>query len=476
MESYFDGVLKLLRWIPLGVKQEIWPIIVLFALLLAACVVVYLADRGHFGELSAFWGRKGGAIGRWLLAFMATYVFALLLNLGRPIAMANEAAGSRAELVRVDQGDYGALSQTAPYVAFFFDQTFTKSYALPQAIADHIAKDPTQSLESIFPESSEGYDKVSNRLVRKGQSLVLVRDVTRRQEQRFAFDAAKIALNLDPTPSRTNNAFAVRFDAIYDFTNPSPTNQEVRFRITLPEAGYQIEEIKIKIDGQMITKADDQGTYEWLGTMAPNQHSQAEIHYRTKASGAVNLDVAETLRPVKDFELEVQTPLDLRFQKHSLMPTQRSPGVYRWSLQNAAYHQSIAIAAPASSANEETLSKLYSSFAPLLLVFVVLLTLRPYRPSSYRALAASAGLALAFAVPMAGAADFSAVQAIETAAILSLVVPVFLGGAKTLAPSLLVAGLIFSFLAEGTRAFAMLCLLGVFVAYTVFVYKRSATA
>lgn len=436
----------------------------IFAGALAICTAwVLVKDRSVFDQRASQWRRGLLTASGWLAVVLTVWAGVGLLTGERPRAESNFSAAGTSEFADAGNAVYESYSQEAPYVATFHDQVYTKTITLPSQMDKKALEAGADSIAMSYFGQGGDYKKVENSIVHKGDTLVLVHTVTMEVEDRIAFNNADVTLDLKHVNSRKGDAFDLGYHAVYEFKNPSDQEGKMRFRISLPETEGTIEGLALSVNGTEIKKTDSYGTYEWLGTLGPGATGKADLSYRLKGAGRIDMAVAEALRPVEKYSLKVTAPFDLKFGKHSIQPTGHEGHTYSWTMDNVISHNGISIVVPAQLQMRHAALKLFSA-APLLFILFGLCFLIPmFRPDPLRAWAALAGIGLAVSAPMALAAVAAPVMFVFLASVLCVVLGIAFGGPKVAVPSVYVACLVWTVLISGYTIVSALLVSAVFL-------------
>lgn len=448
------------------------PIAIFAAALALAFAYLRGKDKQDFDKNSPAWNSKAGsAIGWFIIAFTAWTGIALLQS-QRQIALVNLVAVGASEYADAGNALYQGYYQSAPYIASFHDTTYSRNYQLPSALLEKVKAVGADSVADSIFGSEYDFKAVANSVVTKGSTTTLVRTITREEEDRQAFAQADVNIGLKSVTSRKGDAFQLTYKAVYKFSNPQSETAKMRFRTSLPETEGTIDSLSITVNGTKIDKSSEDGTYEWLGTLGPNADATAEVSYRLFGAGSIDIDVAETLRPVQKYNLTITSPINLKFGKRSLQPTSQNAGSYTWNLDNAVSHNGVSILVPAQLQSRQVIQKLFAAAPLIFLAFALTFLIPSYRPQPLRAWAALAGVGIALAVPMALAAVIAPLLAPVLAAILIAVLGFILGGKKLLTPAIYAAALSLTVLIAGFTTLSALMVTAAFIAYTVLNHKE----
>src|SRR6185436_2706440 len=108
-----------------------------------------------------------------------------------------------------------------------------------------------------------------------GQDAVFTREVTRVEEQPFAFSRADVKVNFARLSGR---AYDIHFQGRYTFRNPGTEPVQIRFIFPLANAGT-VRDITAVVAGEKLAEPDERGQYVWLGKLAPGESKDAEVSY-----------------------------------------------------------------------------------------------------------------------------------------------------------------------------------------------------
>ena len=449
------------------VSEFALPFAIFFAAIALCLAWILVRDRSTFDRLSTSWTRNLSAGAGWLLVVFTTVTGITFISILRSNAQVNLTAVGSSEYADAGNGLYEPFSQSAPYVAGFQDQVYQKTYVVPTEQQSKAAQLGADGIAQNYFGMGDEFKKVENNLIKKGSSIVLVRKATREVEARFAFNVAELNIDLQPVPSRKGDAFRADYRAIYQFTNPVATDSKIRFRINMPQTNGQIEGFSVSVNGTRIDKAVREGDYEWLGTLRAGESAKAEVSYRLNAAEAIDLDIAETLRPVKKFTLKVNSPFGLKFRKRSIQPSRRDGNVYVWEMSDLISRNGVSILVPPQLIGRQAVLKLYSVAPQILFAFALCFLLPNFRPSPLRAWGALFGVGLAIATPMALAAVLLPTVAVILQSLLTIGLGIYLGGKKCLIPAAFVSAIPWTVLLPGFSTIASLVICAVFAVVAI---------
>lgn len=378
-----------------------------FAALVVGMIVLWAADRERFGKIFSG-NRLGPSVWSWgAVSFLVALCWLTLPKVGVIIQSERVAQRESTYASQVDAVS-GSVLQYAPSVSEIQTKTFTRTLTLPPDFLNRIGSEGIQVLSPYLVDpSAENVLKLADTFRRSGTNVVFTREVTRNDATALPMMAADVKSRFGfPSQghSARGNPYENTFDATYTFRNPGAEDAKLRFSLPLPAAST-IRDLKLEIQGDVVTDPTPQNTLDWEGIVPAGQTVTAHVSYVADGSGSWRYEVGSGHRRIDKFHLALESPVKPRFLRGALAPTQTQGDTVTWELNNVMTSQQVDVEFAGSQAvadsEQKALSFLPFSFIGFIVVGLALQAFGAVKVPPASTLQAYAGYALGlFALPV----------------------------------------------------------------------------
>ncbi|HJP83190.1 MAG TPA: hypothetical protein VJ835_06750 [Fimbriimonadaceae bacterium] len=263
--------------------------------------------------------------------------------------------------------DAPSIDQYGPVAAILEEKTFTRTIALPLEIGQRIEAEGVQVLSQYLPDTSAtNVIDQADKLEKKGNGYFLTRQVKRMDETTVPFQNTTVKVAF---ANKGNRAYQSQFEGRFTFKNPRSEPANLRFTFPVPSSGT-MSDLKLTVGDTVVSQPDDQGSFQWSGTVGPGESKTATVTYAAVGSRTWRYNVGSQRRAVEQFKLDAQAPMPLKFLRGSLQPS-NSGSNPSWQLSNVVTSQAVAISFPSDKVGRETFVQTMAMLPAALALFLV---------------------------------------------------------------------------------------------------------
>lgn len=235
------------------------------------------------------------------------------------------------------------ISQVGPALAALGERTYTRTLRLPPKFLEQIGEGGLGVLAPYVNDpTADNVLRLRDTFRRSGREVVFTREATVSSEEPLSFSDAAVKVGFAAQGGRVYDS---AFEARYSWSNPAKEARTIRFTFPLPEVGT-LRDLRVIVDGQAVTQAENSQSYEWQDVMKPGQIHTATVTYRAVGARAWNYNLGSQRRRVQQFSLATTGLGDPRFARGGLLPTTRRGSNIGWNLDNVVTAQQIALVWP----------------------------------------------------------------------------------------------------------------------------------
>ena len=265
--------------------------------------------------------------------------------------------------------DAPAVVQYAPALAALSERTYTRILTLPPDFFQRIG---TEGLGVLAPYLTDPTASDVLRLVdtfrRSGRDVVFTRQVTRLDEEPFAFNASAVHVRFHRLAGR---AYEVETEGRYTFQNGTDRPITARFLLSLPGGGT-VRDLRVTIGKNEAVEPDSSGACVWKGTLGPGESREAVVRYRVLGAGTWRYDLGSQRRRVRKFTLDADVDgAAVRFVRGSLQPTGGAMGGLHWELTDVVFAQQVALEFPPDVAGRDGYLQALAALPMSLIAFLL---------------------------------------------------------------------------------------------------------
>ena len=378
--AYFDAVRQGLSGVLRLLEQIAFPLALFLGLLVAALLLAY-AMKGS--ELKVDWAalKKSGAR---TVGFMGVglLVVCLWAGLKQVRSIERDAIDWKASAEASDNPmpNVPPVDQYGPVAAIMVEKTYSRTISLPPDMVQRIGAEGVAVLSPYLVDpTAQNVLRLVDSFKRVGQDVTFTRELTREDESPISFDSCDITVKFN---RQQKNAFEADFKATYAFTNPSNAPIKGRFLFAAPDEGGTIQNLSVKVANDTVAEPNDDGDYEWKGTIGPGETRKATVSYKASGGKTWSYDLGSNRRRVRSFTLSATSDGPIQFLKNSIQPTTRSGNSATWKLSDVVTSQRLSIRFPEDVRERESYLQALATLPAVMVLFGLAIVVMGFRMGS----------------------------------------------------------------------------------------------
>jgi hypothetical protein len=343
---------------------SIFPFVLLvLGLALVLALVLYSLHREGFEAFKNWLTQQARVSLRWLPIGLVVLLVLFGIKISQYAVGLRYVSQNNARFSKLEDPPGHDTVQQEPSLGYTEIKNYTRSIRVPPNVLKQL---DSEGREAILPyveqyladPQSRNVRKVVDSIVKNGKSLFFVREAQILEQSSLPIESSNISTKFEFGDTGVGRSFyRASFQGQYGFSNPNKTPLDVVFYFPFPDNSGVLTDFEFEARGETAKEIRPSNTgFTWYATLKPNEKITAQIKYKNQGSDTWNYKfTGRTI--VNNFNLEVQSPKDIKFLRGSLYPTEIAKN-FVWKFPKIVTSQGVVLSFPETSLRE-TLSKTY---------------------------------------------------------------------------------------------------------------------
>ncbi len=349
--------------------------LLVLSLALVLVLVLYSIHREGFDAFKNWLYQQARVSFRWLPIGIVVMLVLFGIKISQYAVGLRYVSQNNARFSKLEDPPGHDTVQPEPSLNYTEVKNYTRSIRVPPNVLKRLDEEGREAIlpyvrDYLAEPQSRNVRKVVDSILKNGKSLYFVREAQIVEQHQLPIDGSNIITKFEFGDTGLGRSFyRASFQGSYSFSNRNNTPLDVVFIFPFPNNSGALTDFEFEARGEIAKEVRPVDTgFTWYATLKPNEKVVAQIRYKNQGSDTWNYQFSGRTT-VNNFNLEVQSPKEIKFLRGSLYPTDKSRNLV-WKFPKIVTTQGVVLSFPETSLRE-TLSKTYV-FMQFAVVFALL--------------------------------------------------------------------------------------------------------